>query len=133
MFKAVKVFREKMGLPINDVPALLPSDQASYFARFIMEELSEYLRACEENSIVNAADALADLVYVTLGCAHAMGLPFDEIFAVVHRANMSKQPATDLARSTRGKQYDVIKPENWQPPEPFIRELIVLKAQHEYK
>jgi len=133
MFKAVKQFREKMGLPISEVPKLLNSDEASYFARFIMEELSEYLRACEEQSIVGAADALADLVYVALGCAHAMGLPFEEIFAVVQRANMSKQPANEFLRSVRGKQYDVVKPENWQPPEPFIRELILLKAQHEYK
>ena len=94
-FDAVGAFRSKMGLPMSIDPHLLPASEASYFARFIMEELSEYLRACEENSLVDAADAVIDLVYVALGCAHAMGIPFDELFGVVHRANMAKEPANE--------------------------------------
>lgn len=124
MFKAVKTFRSAMGLPIGRMPMLLTAEETSYFARFIMEELSEYLRANEEQNIVDAADALADLVYVTLGCAAAMGLPFDEIFDAVHFANMHKTPATSTHRSTRGNAYDVIKPDGWQPPEPLIQRII---------
>ena len=82
-----------------------------------MEELSEYLRACEENNLVDAADAIVDLVYVALGCAHAMGLPFDELFAVVHKANLAKAPANEYIRSLRGSQYDVVKPPTWVGPE----------------
>lgn len=116
-FKQVGEFRHKMALPVGDTPQLLEANQRSYFARFILEELSEYLKACEEGTLVDAADALVDLVYVTLGCAHAMGLPFDQLFAVVHKANMQKVPANEYVRSLRGSQYDVVKPIDWVAPE----------------
>jgi predicted HAD superfamily Cof-like phosphohydrolase len=117
MFKSVHEFRTKMQLPIGNQPKLLTPEETSYFARFIMEELSEYLRANEEQSLVDAADAIVDLVYVTLGCAHAMGLPFEELFKVVHKANMQKEPANEFCRSIRGNQYDVVKPVDWIAPE----------------
>ena len=128
-FKLVEEFRLKMKLPLSVNPHLLPATESSYFARFIMEELSEYLKACEEGKLVDAADALIDLVYITLGCAHAMGLPFDDLFAVVHKANMAKSPANSVLRSLRGQQYDVVKPIGWQPPEPELLALITIQ-QH---
>jgi len=124
MYQQVKEFRQKMALPIGKQPQLLTPEQTSYFARFIMEELSEYLRGVEEGSIVDAADALADLVYVTLGMAHAMGLPFETLFNIVHEANMQKEPASDRIRSLRGQQYDVVKPVGWENPEPKIERLL---------
>ena len=121
MYKKVRAFRKKIGLPVNDVPCLLPPDQASFYARFIMEELSEMLKAHETGDLVGAADAVTDLVYVVLGCAHHMGLPFEQIFDVVHEANMQK-----LAGSTRrgGLGQDAMKPEGWVSPEKQIEELL---------
>jgi predicted HAD superfamily Cof-like phosphohydrolase len=124
MFDAVGEFRTKMKLPMGITPQLLSAEQTSYFARFIMEELSEYLRANEEQSLVDAADAIVDLVYVTLGCAHAMGLPFEKLFAVVHDANMQKEPANEFCRSIRGNQYDVIKPIGWVAPEAEMQAIL---------
>jgi len=129
MFEQVGEFRRTMALPMGTTPALLTPEQTSYFARFIMEELSEYLKACEEGTLVDAADALVDLVYVTLGCAHAMGLPFDKLFAVVHKANMNKVPANGYIRSLRGSQYDVVKPVGWMPPEDEMRAILLNVAQ----
>lgn len=129
MFEQVGDFRRAMSLPMGQAPALLTPEQTSYFARFIMEELSEYLKACEEGTLVDAADALVDLVYVTLGCAHAMGLPFDKLFAIVHKANMGKIPANEYIRSLRGSQYDVVKPMGWVPPEDEMR-VVILNAQN---
>lgn len=123
-FDKVGEFRRAMYLPIGASPCLLPASQTSYFARFILEELSEYMKAVEEGSLVDAADALVDLVYVTLGCAHAMGLPFDELLDVVHDANMQKKPASIYWRSARGSQYDVIKPAGWVGPESRIAAII---------
>lgn len=128
-FDMVRIFRHKMRLPIGNAPQFLTSAESSYFARFIMEELSEYLRACEEDSLVDAADALVDLVYVVLGCAHAMGLPFDELFKVVHNSNMGKTPASETMRSVRGSQYDVIKPMGWTPPEAEMLAIIQTKLK----
>jgi predicted HAD superfamily Cof-like phosphohydrolase len=116
-FVDVGAFRQKMGLPMSTFPHLLTPEESSYFVRFILEEISEYMKAYEENSLVDAADAIVDLVYVALGCAHAMGLPFDSLFQVVHAANMRKQPADEFIRSTRGRQYDVVKPLGWTGPE----------------
>jgi predicted HAD superfamily Cof-like phosphohydrolase len=129
MFEQVGDFRRAMNLPIGDEPQLLGANERSYFARFIMEELSEYLKACEEGTLVDAADALVDLVYVTLGCAHAMGLPFDKLFAVVHKANMGKMPANEYIRSLRGSQYDVVKPVGWVPPEDELRVILLNAAR----
>lgn len=129
-FKLVEEFRIKMRLPVSNNPHLLLPTESSYFARFIMEELSEYLKACEEGKLVDAADALVDLAYITLGCAHAMGLPFDELFAVVHKANMAKVPADETMRSQRGQQYDVVKPIDWQRPEP---EMLAIIATQQHK
>lgn len=116
-FEKVGEFRRTMSLPISDKPQLLSGNDRSYFARFILEELGEYLRACEEESLVDAADGIIDLVYVTMGCAHAMGLPFDKLFDVVHKANMAKVPPNAYRKSLRGSQYDVVKPVGWIPPE----------------
>jgi predicted HAD superfamily Cof-like phosphohydrolase len=123
-FEKVGEFRKKLKLPMSGVPTFLSPEETSYFARFILEELSEYMRACEEQDLTSAADGLADLMYVTLGCAHAMGLPFDEIFDVVHKCNMQKVPASDEWRSLRGKQYDVVKPPGFTGPEWEISILI---------
>lgn len=123
-FQKVGEFRKTMGLPMSETPQLLTPAETSYFARFIMEELSEYLRANEEGSLVGAADAIIDLVYVSLGCAHAMGLPFDRLFDIVHAANMAKEPANDYIRSLRGSQYDVVKPIGWQGPEEEMQQIL---------
>jgi predicted HAD superfamily Cof-like phosphohydrolase len=58
-----------------------------------------------------------------------MGLPFDELFAVVHKANMAKVPADETMRSQRGQQYDVVKPVDWQRPEPELLSIIGIQ-QH---
>jgi predicted HAD superfamily Cof-like phosphohydrolase len=123
-FEKVGEFRKAMSLPIGERPMFLQPTETSYFARFILEELSEYLRAVEEGHLVDAADALVDLVYVAMGCAHAMGMPFDKLFDIVHRSNMQKQPANAYIRSVRGNQYDVVKPVGWVAPECEMQLLI---------
>lgn len=129
-FELVGAFRHKMGLAISNNPHLLSPEDSSYFARFILEELSEYMRAVEEGVIVDAADAIVDMVYVALGCAHAMGLPFDELFDVVHQANMAKVPASNAQRSIRGNAHDVVKPIGWCPPEAEMLAIIKTKQSN---
>lgn len=127
MFDDVHAFRVALKLPIGDSPHLLAANDVSYLARFIMEELSEFLRANEEGSLIKAADALVDLTYVALGGAHAMGLPFDKLWAIVHASNMQKVPANDVYRSLRGNQYDAVKPIGWRSPEGAMQALLLEK------
>jgi predicted HAD superfamily Cof-like phosphohydrolase len=81
-----------------------------------MEELSELMKAHEKDNLVDAADAIADLAYVTMGCAHHMGIDLPRILNIVHAANMQKVPGT----TTRGYQQDAVKPDNWVGPEELI-------------
>lgn len=56
----------------------------------IREELEEFRDALDRNDIVDAADALTDILYVVYGAGHAFGINLDHTFAEVQRSNMSK-------------------------------------------
>jgi predicted HAD superfamily Cof-like phosphohydrolase len=131
MYNKVLQFRKAMHLPIGDKPTMLEPSESSYFSRFILEELSEYMKACEDGDLPEAADALVDLIYVALGCAHAMGLPFDKMFDIVHAANMRKQPANNYIRSLRGNHFDIVKPQGWIAPQGEIAQCLV-EYKHEH-
>lgn len=88
--------------------------------KFMEEELTEFENAARQADMVKAADALADLAYVVLGTAHQMGLPFDEIWAAVHKANMQKL----RGMGARGMVYDAVKPAGWIGPEAEIEAAI---------
>lgn len=83
---------------------------------FMEEEIEELGQAYCDNDLVGVADALADLVYVAVGTAHMMGIPFDEVFKAVHAANMQKI----RGMTKRGMVYDAVKPEGWVGPEEAI-------------
>lgn len=119
-YDQVLAFRNKLNLPVSDVPALLPAVHLSFYARFIMEELSELMKAHEKGHLVDAADAVVDLLYVTMGLSHHMGLPLPELFQAVHHANMKKEPGI----TKRGVGQDAIKPGDWTPPEQDIEAIL---------
>ena len=52
------------------------------------EDLS--IKAMKENDILEVADALTDILYVTYGAGHAFGIDLDKCFDEVQRSNMSK-------------------------------------------
>lgn len=62
------------------------------------------------------ADALADLVYVALGTAHLMGLPFRTVWERVHAANMLKQSKSTAHTAEERIKLKMIKPPGWEPP-----------------
>lgn len=120
-FDDVGNFHRKFGLPrFGDVepPQLLEPDVQVFRQRFMDEELEEFYIACEMRDLPKAADALVDLVYVALGTAHMLRIPFDECWDAVQRANMAKERAksADDERSTRKHRFDVVKPEGWESP-----------------
>jgi len=116
IFQKVRDFRTKLNLPVSNKAQLLQPQDISFYARFLMEELSELMKAHEKNNLVDAADAIADLAYVTMGCAHHMGINLPRILDIVHEANMDKVPGT----TSRGYMQDAIKPEGWVGPEGMI-------------
>jgi len=116
IFGKVREFRIKLKLPVSNKAQLLEPVDISFYARFLMEELSELMKAHEKNNLVDAADAIADLAYVTMGCAHHMGINLPKILNIVHEANMKKEPGT----TSRGYVQDAVKPEGWIGPEDLI-------------
>ena len=56
----------------------------------ISEELEELKKAISDNNIVEIADALTDILYVTYGAGHAFGINLDKCFNEVQESNMSK-------------------------------------------
>ena len=56
----------------------------------IKEELDELIGAMNKKDLVEVADALTDILYVTYGAGHAFGINLDECFEEVQNSNMSK-------------------------------------------
>lgn len=127
MLRDVADFHE---LILNDyaksVPSLVSAEYCLERVRFIHEELTELAEAANSGDIVGAADALADIVYVALGTAYKMGLPFEEIWAAVQSANMHKVAGP----TKRGNKVDAMKPEGWVGPEAAIARAIQRKADY---
>ena len=115
-FEDVKAFHEKYDLPTPASPVVPEKDLLQFRSAFMAEELAEFNLAASCGDVAGMADALVDLVYVTMGTAVSMGLPWQELWDEVQRANMSKVRALSAADSKRGSTYDVVKPFDWQPP-----------------
>ena len=56
----------------------------------IKEELEELKIAMENKDLLEVADALTDILYVTYGAGHAFGIDLDKCFDEVQSSNMSK-------------------------------------------
>ena len=56
----------------------------------IKEELEELTEAMNNNDLLEVADALTDILYVTYGAGHAFGIDLDKCFDEVQNSNMSK-------------------------------------------
>jgi predicted HAD superfamily Cof-like phosphohydrolase len=76
-------------------------------------EVQELRDAIAAGDRVLAADALADIVYVAVGTAVRLGIPFDKVLAEVHRSNMTKLiPPIELRAD--GK---ILKGPHYEPPQ----------------
>lgn len=81
--------------------------------RLILEELAELARAQALHDLPAYADALVDLTWVVLGTAVESGMPFDELWKEVQRANHNKLKDGAMV-DANGK---VLKPDGWRPPD----------------
>lgn len=87
----VNKFHQAMEVPGLSSPGI-PSDRVQLRVSLIQEELDELKEAIQNNDIVAVADALCDLQYVLSGTVIEFGMAeaFADLFAEVHRSNMSK-------------------------------------------
>lgn len=132
-FKDVLAFHEKFEVPLASQPSFLDAEAYNFRVRFLKEELDEFVDANYHNDMVKAFDSLIDLVYVAYGTAQMMGCTpemWQEMWNAVQNANMSKVRATTAGESKRGTSLDVVKPANWQSPEPVIEACIAKNTKH---
>lgn len=116
-FEDVAAFHEKFGLTYDGKPRLLDSETSRFRLKFLEEELMEFRVSVISDDLPGMADALVDLVYVAMGTAYQMGLPWQHLWDEIQRANMGKVRASSEAESKRGSSLDVIKPTGWKGPD----------------
>ena len=130
----VRDFHRKFDLPAHPEapPQFLAPDVLQYRLGFLLEELNEFTLAMEQRDLAEAADALADLVYVALGTAHLMRLPFEQVWQEIQRANLAKERVTGATdpRSKRRHALDVVKPPGWRAPDHSLA-LLRAAARHD--
>lgn len=121
MLRDIADFHELiLGVNASPQPSLVSQEYCLERMRFMHEELTEFGEASSTGDIVGVADALADIVYVALGTAYKMGLPFDDIWRAVQYANMQKVKGV----TKRGNAIDAVKPAGWVGPEAAIARAI---------
>jgi predicted HAD superfamily Cof-like phosphohydrolase len=89
-FKKVKIFMETFGQEVKSKPSLSSKKINSLRLSLIQEELDELKKAIQDEDIIEVADALTDILYVTYGAGHAFGIDLDQCFNEVQNSNMSK-------------------------------------------
>ena len=137
-FNDVKTFHKKFGLLNGDAPRRPIDRKLQERMEFLFEEFREFAMGCgciltvdgnpldypddpstkvkfykiDDQDLAEQADALIDLVYVAMGTAVMLGLPWQELWDDVQRANMDKERGV----GKRGHPVDCIKPEGWVGP-----------------
>jgi predicted HAD superfamily Cof-like phosphohydrolase len=89
-FNKVKTFMETFGQEVKNKPSFSTDKINSLRYDLIKEELDELKEALENKDILEVADALTDILYVTYGAGHAFGINLDLCFNEVQKSNMSK-------------------------------------------
>ena len=89
-FDKVGVFMKTFGQEIKNKPSLSDNKINELRVSLIQEELDELKEAMQNKDLLEVADALTDLLYVTYGAGHAFGINLDKCFDEVQNSNMSK-------------------------------------------
>ena len=89
-FEKVGKFMKTFGQEVKSKSSLSSEKINSLRVSLIEEELEELKHAIKEKNLLEVADALTDLLYVTYGAGHAFGINLDKCFDEVQKSNMSK-------------------------------------------
>tara|TARA_B100000767_G_scaffold257391_1_gene265223 strand:- start:604 stop:975 length:372 start_codon:yes stop_codon:yes gene_type:complete len=89
-FNKVKNFMETFGQDVKIKPSFSTEKVNNLRYELIREELDELKEALDNKDLLEVADALTDILYVTYGAGHAFGIDLDKCFEEVQQSNMSK-------------------------------------------
>ena len=89
-FQKVKTFMQTFGQEVKSKPSFGTEKINDLRYNLIQEELEELKQAIDNKDLLEVADALTDILYVTYGTGHAFGIDLDSCFNEVQNSNMSK-------------------------------------------
>ena len=96
--------------------------QFSMYCDLIREECQELAEALDKKDEVEQLDALIDIMVVTAGALHSLGVDAEGAWKEVMRSNFAKvDPRT--GQVTRREDGKILKPPGWKPPKlkSFVR------------
>ena len=89
-FEKVKIFMKTFGQEVKEKSSFSSDKINQLRVNLIKEELEELKIAIDSKNLIEVADALTDILYVTYGAGHAFGINLDRCFDEVQQSNMSK-------------------------------------------
>ena len=89
-FEKVKTFMTTYGQEVKESASFPDENIIKLRLKLIKEELEELEQALNDKNLLEVADALTDILYVTYGAGHSFGINLDACFDEVQRSNMSK-------------------------------------------
>ena len=114
-FEKVGLFMTTFGQEVKKKSELSSEKINSLRISLIKEELDELTKAINENDILEVADALTDILYVTYGAGHAFGVDLDKCFDEVQKSKMSK--LGDDGKPIYNENGKVLKGPNYFKPD----------------
>ena len=110
-FEKVKQFMQTFGQEVKTKASFSDEKTNQLRLDLISEELEELKNAMASKDLLEVADALTDILYVTYGAGHAFGINLDKCFDEVQNSNMSKLDSdgkpiyNELGKVMKGPDY----------------------------
>jgi len=114
-FGKVGIFMKTFGQEVKDKPSFSSEKINKLRIDLIKEELEELTDAMKNKDLLEVADALTDILYVTYGAGHAFGIDLDKCFDEVQNSNMSK--LDDYGKPIYNENGKVMKGPNYFKPD----------------
>jgi predicted HAD superfamily Cof-like phosphohydrolase len=90
-------------------------EQFNMYLSLIQEEADELAQAIQQHDKVETLDALIDILVVTIGAIHSLGVDAEGAWNEVLVSNLAKIDK-DTGKVRKREDGKVLKPEGWQPP-----------------
>ena len=127
-FEKVGFFMKTFGQDVKQSSSFSSDKINALRVNLIKEELDELIEAMNKKDLVEVADALTDILYVTYGAGHAFGINLDDCFEEVQNSNMSK--LDNNGKPIYNENGKVMKGPNYFKPD-FIENHLMIKTMTE--
>ena len=108
-FSKVGTFMKTFGQEVKTKPSFSTDKINKLRLDLIKEELEELTEAMNNKDLLEVADALTDILYVTYGAGHAFGIDLDKCFEEVQNSNMSNASNRNSINPCRCNSFHIIQ------------------------